>query len=290
MTEQDPAPSARLENKPTKAGACAMVIFGGGGDLTKRLVTPALYDLATSDLLPDDFVIIGVDHVDGSDEDWRRSLSETMQSFVGGGGEFSPAELDAKAWDWLKSRMFYLQGDFEKASTFESIRSKLAEVEKSHGTGGNVLFYLAVADRFFGTVVDGLGGAGLTEDGGTGGRAWRRVVIEKPFGHDFKSAKALNERVLKVLREDQVYRIDHFLGKETVQNITAFRFAERPLRAALEPGSHRPRADHGRRDGGGRRPRRLLRGDRRVARHGAESRLPARRHDRDGAARLVRRR
>ena len=116
-----------------KAGPCAMVIFGGGGDLTKRLVTPALYNLATTGLLPDDFAIVGVDHSDGTDEGWRGSLDEMMQSFVGGTGEFDPSKIDAGAWDWLKSRMFYLKGDFEDPKTFEAVKSKLAEVEASHG-------------------------------------------------------------------------------------------------------------------------------------------------------------
>ena len=223
MPQQTVSASAAPNGATPKAGPCAMVIFGGGGDLTKRLVTPALYNLATTGLLPDGFAIVGVDHAESSDHAWRDSLDAMMRSFVGGAGEFDPSQIDAEAWDGLKSRMFYLQGDFEDPGTFEAVGRKLAELEKSHGTGGNALFYLAVADRFFGTVVDGLGEAGLTrtDEGGP----WRRVVIEKPFGHDLASAKALNARVLTVLREDQVYRIDHFLGKETVQNITAFRFA-----------------------------------------------------------------
>ncbi len=238
MGEQTVSASAAPDASTPKAGPCAMVIFGGGGDLTKRLVTPALYNLATTGLLPDDFAILGVDHSDGTDEGWRDSLDEMMRSFVGGTGEFDPSKIDAKAWDWLKSRMFYLKGDFEDPKTFEAVKAKLAEVEGSHRTGGNVLFYLAVADRFFGTVVDGLGAAKLTEtdDGGP----WRRVVIEKPFGHDLASAKALNARVLKVLREDQVYRIDHFLGKETVQNIMTFRFAN----GLFEPLWNRDHIDH----------------------------------------------
>ena len=238
MGEQTAAASAAPEPSAPKAGPCALVIFGGGGDLTKRLVTPALYNLAASGLLPADFAIIGVDHSDGSDEGWRDSLDGMMRSFIGGTGEFDPSKIDAGAWDWLKSRMFYLQGDFEDPKTFAAVKGKLAELEGSHRTGGNVLFYLAVADRFFGTVVDGLGAAALTETDGDA--TWRRVVIEKPFGHDAASAKALNARVLKVLREDQVYRIDHFLGKETVQNIMTFRFAN----GLFEPLWNRDHIDH----------------------------------------------
>jgi glucose-6-phosphate 1-dehydrogenase len=238
MPRQTVAASAAPDSAVPKAGPCAMVIFGGGGDLTKRLVTPALYNLATTGLLPDDFAILGVDHSAGSDASWRDSLSAMMRSFVGGAGEFDPPQIDADAWGWLKARMFYLQGDFEDPQTFQSIAAKLAELEGRHGTGGNVLFYLAVADRFFGTVVDGLGRAGLTA--GAEGGPWRRVVIEKPFGHDLASAKALNARVLNVLREDQVYRIDHFLGKETVQNIMALRFAN----GLFEPIWNRDHIDH----------------------------------------------
>ena len=141
-TSGSPAPGSA-----PPADSCAMVIFGAGGDLTKRLVTPALYNLACTRLLPDNFVILGVDHVDGSDEDWRKRLTETMQSFVGGTGEFDPSKIDTDTWSWLTGRMFYLQGDFEKPETYNAIRDKLAGFEKSHNTGGNALFYLAVAGR-----------------------------------------------------------------------------------------------------------------------------------------------
>ncbi len=223
------------------AGPCAMVIFGAGGDLTKRLVTPALYNLACTRLLPDNFLILGIDHVEGSDQTMRDKLTETMKGFVGGTGEFDPSKLDMKAWSWLTERMFYLQGDFEDDKTFDAIRGRFDDLGKQHGTGGNALFYLAVADRFFGTVVDHLGKAKLVEANPEDPKApWRRVVIEKPFGHDLQSAKDLNARVLKVLREDQVYRIDHFLGKETVQNIMAFRFAN----GLFEPLWNRDHIDH----------------------------------------------
>ena len=241
MAEQTVATSAAPDSATPKAGPCAMVIFGGGGDLTKRLVTPALYNLAVTSLLPDDFAIVGVDRAEGSDEAWRASLGEMMQSFVGGAGEFDPSQIDAKAWDWLQSRMFYLQGDLNDPKTYEAVKAKLAGLETSHRTGGNALFYLAVADRFFATVVEGLGHAQLVQaPAGDGPAPWRRVVIEKPFGHDLASAKALNARVLDVLREDQVYRIDHFLGKETVQNIMTFRFAN----GLFEPLWNRDHIDH----------------------------------------------
>lgn len=237
------APQALTSPAPTAPppGPCAMVIFGAGGDLTKRLVTPALYNLACTRLLPDDFVILGVDHNAQTDESWRQYLTQMMQSFVGGTGEFDPSKIDAKAWGWLTERMFFLQGDFEDSKTYEAIRERLSGFERDYKTGGNVLFYLAVADRFFGSVVDQLGKADLVKTNPGDRKApWRRVVIEKPFGHDLPSAKDLNARVLRVLREDQVYRIDHFLGKETVQNIMAFRFAN----GLFEPLWNRDHIDH----------------------------------------------
>ncbi len=222
-------------------GPCVMVIFGAGGDLTKRLVTPALYNLRCTGLLPEHFAILGIDHNDSTDDSFRQYLTQTMQSFVGGTGEFDPSQIDAKAWDWLTSRMFYLKGDFEEASTYAAIRDRIAALDAQFETGGNALFYLAVADRFFGKVVDELGAAGLTKTDPDNPEApWRRVVIEKPFGHDLQSARDLNARVLKILREDQTYRIDHFLGKETVQNIMAFRFAN----GMFEPLWNRDHIDH----------------------------------------------
>src|SRR5262249_21087741 len=125
-------------------------------------------------------------------------------------------------WSWLVQRMHYMQGDFTEPETFGRLGKLLAEQSTQQDGAGNVLFYLAVADRFFGPIVDALGRAGLARQSEN---AWRRVIIEKPFGHDLASAKALNARILKVLSEDQIYWIDHFLGKETVQNILVLRFA-----------------------------------------------------------------
>ncbi|MBV9568219.1 MAG: glucose-6-phosphate dehydrogenase, partial [Hyphomicrobiales bacterium] len=151
--------------------------------------------------------------------------------------------IDEKAWGSLASRMSYVQGDITKPEVYAKLGSELAEAQKKYETGGNVIFYLAVADRFFGTVVDQLGQAKLThQEEGTNGapRFWRRVVIEKPFGHDLASALALNAEIKRTLREDQIFRIDHFLGKETVQNIMAFRFAN----GLFEPLWNRDRIDH----------------------------------------------
>ena len=219
------------------APPCAMVIFGAAGDLTKRLVIPALYNLVGAHRLPDEFRIVGVDLASKTTEEWRAGLTETMQSFVGTDGESALDQLDPKAWQWLTERMSYVQGDLNDAQTYKRLDEHLIELDKAAGTSGNRLFYLAIADRFFQVAVAGLGAAGLlTEKNGQ----WRRVIIEKPFGHDLASAKALNAEILKHLQEHQIYRIDHFLGKETVQNIMALRFAN----GLFEPTWNREHIDH----------------------------------------------
>jgi glucose-6-phosphate 1-dehydrogenase len=196
------------------APPATLVIFGAHGDLTKRLLMPSLYDLAGSHLLDDGFNIIGVDRIESSADKWRDELTATMQEFTKDPtAEFYVEHIDDTAWGWVTQRLSYVQADFTKAEDI----AKLAEQVK-----GNAIFYLAVASRFFGEVVDQLGHAGLlTQTDG----AFRRVVIEKPFGSDLDSAKKLNAQVLKQAEESQIFRIDHFLGKETVQNIMALRFA-----------------------------------------------------------------
>jgi glucose-6-phosphate 1-dehydrogenase len=231
------SPVAKAETVPV-APPCAMVIFGAGGDLTKRLVAPALYNLVTAKRLPDGFRLVGVDHGNRTVEDWRKSLTDMMNEFVAShDGEFQADRIDQTAWRWLTDRMTYLQGDFTEPQTYSRLKEHLAGLDKTAGTAGNHLFYLAVADRFFSVVVAGLGAADMvTEKDGQ----WRRVVIEKPFGHDLPSAKALNAEILKTLQEHQIYRMDHFLGKETVQNIMALRFAN----GLFEPLWNREHIDH----------------------------------------------
>jgi glucose-6-phosphate 1-dehydrogenase len=214
------------------APPCAMVIFGAAGDLTKRLVVPALYNLVTAKQLSPEFRLVGVDLAAKTTEQWRDGLTATMKEFVARDGEFRVDQIDQTAWQWLIDRMSYLQGDLNDPAAFRRLGEHLADLDKTAGTAGNHLFYLAVADRFFGEAVAGLGAAGLV--------TWRRVVIEKPFGHDLPSAIALNAEILKTLQERQIYRIDHFLGKETVQNIMAMRFAN----GLFEPLWNRQHIDH----------------------------------------------
>ena len=197
------------------APPCTVVIFGANGDLTKRLLMPAFYNLAGAKLLDEGFSILGVDHDAGTDDDFRGRQKAMMESFTpSAGGEFAEKTLNKDWWGWLEPRLHFMAGDFTKEETFQALSDKLKD--------GNAVFYLAVADRFFSGIVDKLHKAGLTkEKEGT----FRRVVIEKPFGHDLQSARELNQHILSELDESQIYRIDHFLGKETVQNIMTLRFA-----------------------------------------------------------------
>jgi len=220
------APTAAAKVARAAAGRRAppaiLVIFGGAGDLTKRLVVPALYNLVRAGRLPDGFSIVGVGFGDVDTQSWRHDLRQMIQSLAAdGGGEFRADGIDADTWDWLSRRMTFLTGDFTQPEIYNRLKAFLAEQSTKLGTG-NVLFYLAVADKFFGAIIEHLGRAQLTRQ--TNGD-WRRVIIEKPFGHDLASARALNAQILRILSEDQIYRIDHFLGKETVQNILVLRFA-----------------------------------------------------------------
>ena len=231
-------------HKPRPADPCALVIFGAFGDMTKRLLVPALYNLARTDMLPENFALIGADLANASTASWCEHLHDMLKSFVGGAAAgFHIDRIDEGAWKRLAARMTYIQGDATKPELYEQLRNVLAHVDKTQGTQGNVVFHLAVAGKFFGTVVDHLAEAKLTAQNmapGAVGRFWRRVVIEKPFGHDLKSARELNARILTTLHEDQIFRIDHFLGKDTVQSIMAFRFAN----GLFEPIWNRDRIDH----------------------------------------------
>jgi glucose-6-phosphate 1-dehydrogenase len=220
-----------------------MVIFGAGGDLTRRLLFPALYNLCHTGLLPEHFAIVGVDLADRTVDAWRDSLREMLQGFIGNPSSESRIDaIDEAAWQRLAGCMSYVQGDLNDRGLYEKLRLHLADVAKQQQTGGNCLFYLAVADRFFAPVIEQLGHAGLLDEDLKDDKPqhWRRVVVEKPFGHSLPSARDLNARLRREMREEQTYRIDHFLGKETVQNIMAFRFAN----GLFEPIWNRDRIDH----------------------------------------------
>jgi len=216
-----------LEPVNRAAGPCIMVLFGAAGDLSKRKLVPALFNLVKANLLSNDFAVVGVSIDNLTQEQWKTQVT----SFL------SDADRSSEAWKWFLDRLSYMQGAFEDASTFETLKQKLQQVDSERNTGGNYLFYLATAPKFFAKIVQQLGSSGLAhEDNGQ----WRRVVIEKPFGSDLDSARALNQNIRSVLHEKQIYRIDHYLGKETVQNILVFRFSN----GIFEPIWNRRYIDH----------------------------------------------
>ncbi|MDB5592048.1 glucose-6-phosphate dehydrogenase, partial [Enterovirga sp.] len=226
-----PRASAR-EAEP--APPCTLVIFGVTGDLTRRLLMPALYNLSRWGLLQEGFSIIGVGRSAMTPDSLRAEFDTAIRGFVADrGGDLASQGVDEAAWRRVVGRLDYVQGDIGEAATFTEIGRRLDAGE----VGANALFYLAVAAQLFGPIVRRIGEAGLAreQDG-----AFRRVIIEKPFGQDLASARSLNRDVLSVLREEQVFRIDHFLGKETVQNIMAFRFGN----GFFEPMWNRDRIDH----------------------------------------------
>src|ERR1700757_3802967 len=216
-----------LQQAGKAAGPCAMVIFGASGDLTKRKLVPALFNLAKVNLLPKNFMVVGVAHDELTQEQFRDQATQFLAT----------ADRKTEAWDWFGQRFLYERGSFADASTFSLLVDRLKKVDEEFKTGGNYLFYLATAPRFFAQIVQQLGAAGLSNE--EQGR-WRRVVIEKPFGSDLESAQTLNRQIKSVLAERQIYRIDHYLGKETVQNILVFRFDN----AIFEPIWNRRYIDH----------------------------------------------
>ncbi len=201
------------------APPCAVVIFGASGDLTSRKLVPALYNLALANLLPAQFAIVGVARRPLEVEQFRSRLRDAA-------GRFSrTSPLKAPLWESFAGSISYVSGDLSDPATYERLRGRLAEIDDRQGTAGNRLYYLATPPSFFPTIVARLGEAGLNRGGHPGG--FTRLVVEKPFGRDLDSARALNRQVWQVFDEDQLFRIDHYLGKETVQNILALRFANR---------------------------------------------------------------
>ena len=192
-----------------------MVIFGATGDLTKRKLLPALYNLAQQDFLPKDFAIVGVGRKPMSDDEFRQKVGDDLKEYVAG-------KIDAKKIKWFQERSYYVTGNYDDAATFEKLAESLTKVDKEHETGGNYFFYLATPPNLFAPVTKEIKKAGLSKEENN---SWRRFIYEKPFGRDLESAKKLNADLLKIVKEPQIYRIDHYLGKETVQNILVFRFA-----------------------------------------------------------------
>ncbi len=214
----------------TAGDPCAMVIFGASGDLAKRKLMPALYNLAAGGLLPEAFEVVGTARASLPDEEFRRLMSRAIR-------ENTTRPVEPEALRRLVDRLHYLPADVRDPNAYAELERLLQRLEAERGTRGNAFFYLAVAPELFPDIVHRLGACGLA--GQQEGR-WRRVVIEKPFGRDMASARALNATIREVFEERQVYRIDHYLGKETVQNILVFRFAN----GIFEPIWNRRYVDH----------------------------------------------
>jgi glucose-6-phosphate 1-dehydrogenase len=209
---------------------CLFVVFGATGDLTRRKLLPSLYNLRVHGLLPAQFAVVGAVRRPMDDAAFRDDMGKALE-------EFASEPYDDEVWDEFRGRLHVVSGDLGNVETYRRLADRLDELGKRHGTGGNVLFYLATPPEAFAEIVCHLGAAGLLAQGGD---RWRRVVIEKPFGRDIDSARALNTEIQAVLREDQVFRIDHYLGKETVQNLLVFRFAN----GIFEPVWNRRYIDH----------------------------------------------
>jgi glucose-6-phosphate 1-dehydrogenase len=212
-----------------KPDPCSFIIFGATGDLTHRLVIPALYNLAATNLLPDKFCVVGIA---------RRGMSnaELTDSLMKGLRQFATRPVDQAIAKRLFECVTCIEADPSEPASFDALRGRLEKLEMSRGTGGNRLFYLATPPNAFLPISKELGRTRMLTENGT----WRRLVVEKPFGTDIASAKALNSELLKLLDEHQIYRIDHYLGKETVQNILVLRFAN----GMFEPIWNRTHIDH----------------------------------------------
>jgi glucose-6-phosphate 1-dehydrogenase len=211
----NPLRSPQDRRLPKIAGPCGMVIFGVTGDLARKKLMPAIYDLANRGLLPPGFSLVGFARRDWADQDFAQIVKDAVR-------EHARTEFREETWQQLAEGFRFVPGDFDDDVAFDKLKQTVLDLDELRGTGGNHAFYLSIPPRFFGNVIGQLEEHGLTEqrDG-----SWRRVVVEKPFGHDLESARELNEVVARVFPPESVFRIDHYLGKETVQNILAMRFA-----------------------------------------------------------------
>jgi glucose-6-phosphate 1-dehydrogenase len=219
-----------MTDNAKKADPCVMVIFGATGDLTKRKLLPALYNLAKDDFLPHKFAVIGVGRQEMSSEEFRKMIIDELKEFVG--------KPEPKLIKWIEERTYYTGGDFDDdKKLFADLKKLLGDVATEHQIPENYFYYLATPPDLFATVTQKIvkNGLGKEDDGN-----WRRFIYEKPFGRDLESAKKLNRSLLRLLQERQIYRIDHYLGKETVQNLLVFRFGN----SIFEPIWNRNYVDH----------------------------------------------
>jgi glucose-6-phosphate 1-dehydrogenase len=214
------------------ADPCVVVIFGASGDLTKRKLVPALFRLMKQRLIPGEFAVLGTARQKMSDDEFRAAMHEAMGKY---GGE---EQIDETVWESFARGLYYVQGEFGDAEAYPRLKEKLTAIDAERGTRGNRIFYLSTAPQFFEVITEQLGVAEMAQP--ESDQSWVRVIVEKPFGHDLASARELNEKLAAVFHENQVYRIDHYLGKETVQNLLVFRFAN----SIFEPVWNRQYIDH----------------------------------------------
>lgn len=225
-----PPGDIRLNRIPEPA---AIVIFGATGDLTHRKLMPALYSLAAQQLLPPETAIVAAARSDVTDDAFRANMRDAVAAH-------GAVPIDDVVWAGFARRITYVRVPFDDAERYTALAEHLAALDADWGTRGNRLYYLATAPEYFPVIAEHLGAAGIAADDGDGGDRFARLVIEKPFGHDLASARTLNDRLNAVFRERQVYRIDHYLGKETVQNLLVLRFGN----AIFEPLWNRRYVDH----------------------------------------------
>jgi glucose-6-phosphate 1-dehydrogenase len=235
MSAANPLRDPRDRRIPRVAGPCVLVLFGVTGDLSRKKLMPAVYDLANRGLLPPGFSLVGFARRDWADEDFAKVTHDAVK-------EHARTPFNDTVWQQLSEGIRFVPGEFADDAAFDRLAQTVAQLDTERGTGGNYAFYLSVPPKFFPDVVAQLKRSGLSSapEGPDGHRPWRRVVIEKPFGHDLASARELNEIVNSVFGSDSVFRIDHYLGKETVQNILALRFAN----TLYEPIWNRSYVDH----------------------------------------------
>jgi glucose-6-phosphate 1-dehydrogenase len=230
-----------LETNPLREGleqervpdASALVIFGASGDLTQRKLIPALYSLAHDGLLPAGQTIMGFARPDYTDEAFRMAMREACDKYA------RTRPVDNAIWENFSKGLFYVQGNFDDGDAYIRLKKRLVECDRTRGTGGRRIYYLAVPPNFFSPICELLGKEGMVSDPERGG-PYTRAIIEKPFGHDLESARELNKVAVTTFRERQVFRIDHYLGKETVQNLMVLRFAN----GIFEPFWNRQYIDH----------------------------------------------
>jgi glucose-6-phosphate 1-dehydrogenase len=230
--------TSKLDANPLREGIrlertgepCTIVIFGATGDLAKRKLVPALFKLVQQRLVPAEFAVLGLGRTPMDDDGYRERMREAVLEFTDG------RTIDEEVWSSFARSLHYLPSNIMKLDDFQKIKQRLDEIDREHGTQGNRIYYLSTAPEFYSPAVKHIGFSGLA----TPGRGWARVIIEKPFGTDLASARKLNAEILDHLDESQIYRIDHYLGKETVQNLMVFRFAN----GIFEPLWNRRYIDH----------------------------------------------